>query len=93
MNHARCNELQRNNLLPGQDLHQPLGETAPFSPCLWLPGCGRIGGKIEVGRGSAPERAEVRRKAMTPQEGLRMQIEGYRRMTPQQRLQTKECAP
>jgi Rv0078B-related antitoxin len=24
---------------------------------------------------------------MTPQEGLRMQIEGYRRMTPQQRLQ------
>ena len=24
---------------------------------------------------------------MTPDEGLRMQIEGYRRMTPQQRLQ------
>lgn len=24
---------------------------------------------------------------MTPEEGLRMQIEGYRRMTPQQRLQ------
>jgi hypothetical protein len=24
---------------------------------------------------------------MTPEEGLRMQIEGYRRMTPQERLQ------
>jgi hypothetical protein len=24
---------------------------------------------------------------MTPEEGVRMQIEGYRRMTPQQRLQ------
>ena len=26
-------------------------------------------------------------QAMTPEEGLRMQIEAYRRMTPQQRLQ------
>jgi hypothetical protein len=28
-----------------------------------------------------------RRKTMTPAEGLQLQIEGYRRMTPQQRLQ------
>jgi hypothetical protein len=33
-------------------------------------------------------RGKKARKAMTPEEeGLRVQIEGYRRMTPQERLQ------